>query len=129
VRMWMRAPERNPEVHAMDEISRPKNVYTTRPAVKSPPSANTNAQSAASPWLSPQPYSAPRPVNNSPGRLAIPRRPVGATYSPAIMTPRPNSPNLAPNTPQPGPSQYSESVYSQPGPGVRPDSARPLGWI
>ncbi|KAL6918118.1 hypothetical protein FSST1_009613 [Fusarium sambucinum] len=129
MRMWMRAPGRNPEVHAMDDISRPKNVYTTRPATNSPCSANAKTQPAANPYLSPQPYSAPRPIDNSPNRFSIPRRPVGATYSPAIMTPLPNSPNFALNTPQPGPSQYSESVYSQPGPGVRPDSARPIGWL
>ncbi|CEI60478.1 hypothetical protein FVEN_g6607 [Fusarium venenatum] len=129
MRMWMRAPGRNPEVHAMDKISRPKNMYTSRPATNSPRSANAKTRPAANPYLSPQPYSAPRPVDNSLNRFSIPRRPVGATYSPAIMTPLPNSPNLAPNTPQPGPSQYSESVYSQPGLGVRPDSARPIGWL
>ncbi|KPA42260.1 hypothetical protein FLAG1_04827 [Fusarium langsethiae] len=135
-RMWMRVPGRSHQDQNMGTISEAASVYNGRPVGNSPPSVNPNTRPAGNPYLSPQPYTA-RPVSNSPS-FSIPRRPVNSVYPSANTTPRPvGSPYLAPNsyTTQAGrnwrPSQYSESVYSQPGPGVRPDSGRPLdsNWI
>ncbi|PTD05390.1 hypothetical protein FCULG_00002012 [Fusarium culmorum] len=134
LRAWMRVPGRSRQDDSTSVVSRPANVYTGRPVGIPPPAVNANTRPGGNPDFPPMTALRPQHISDWSPRSPVARKPVPSVGT----TPRPAASSylaLSPYTTQSGrnwrPSQYSESVYSQPGPGVRPDSGRPLGgnWL
>ncbi|CAF3459648.1 unnamed protein product [Fusarium graminearum] len=134
LRAWMRVPGRSRQDDSTSVVSRPANVYTGRPVGIPHPATTASTRPGGNPDFPPMTALRPQHISDWSPRSPVARKPVPSVGT----TPRPAASSylaLSPYTTQSGrnwrPSQYSESVYSQPGPGVRPDSGCPLGgsWL